>query len=104
MSQREFIGEFQSAARGQTVSDSRDLDLFAAKPLREIETGGVTLHVRAQSQNDLSNGIAGETLLQFSDTQIFGSNAVERRDLSPQHMELAAIASGFFDTDNVHGT
>jgi hypothetical protein len=97
----DFVGKFEAGARWQPMSDSGDSKTFAGKTFAEVKTGGITLDVGAERDNNLSNSPLGNAAFQFGNTQIFGLNPVERRDFSTQDVILAAKGSGFLNAQNI---
>lgn len=69
----------------------------------EIEARGVALDVGGQREHDFLNWLAREASFELADAQVFGCDAVYRRDFSAQDVEFAFKGAGFFDAEDVHG-
>ena len=81
-----------AAPRREAVRDPRHLQARPRQPLRQIMARRVALHVRAQRDDDLLDRFLRQPRLQFLDSQILRLHAVQRRNLSAQHVILARVS------------
>ena len=89
VAESDFIGEFEPRAGGQAVRDASDLQSGAGEPLGEVAAGRIALDIGAQGDDDFLNALLAKTFLELSDAQIFRADAIQRGDLSAEHMVLA---------------
>ena len=62
--QSQFIGKFEPAPGGQTMGNAGDADRAAAEASGEIMAGGVALDVASECEDELSDRLRFEALLQ----------------------------------------
>jgi len=85
------------------MRNTRDPQPLLRKPFRQIKTGRVTFHIRAQRHHQLTYSFGRDPPFQFRNTQILGFNSIERRKLAPEHVVFAAKCPGLFHAQDVDG-
>ncbi len=77
--QGQFIRAVQPAPGRQPLGKTGDPDTFkSAEEFGEVMTGGLPFDIRTESENDFPEIARFDTLHQFTDAEILGSDVVER--------------------------
>jgi hypothetical protein len=86
------------------LGNSGDFGAGGRKRFGKVMAGGVAFDIAGQGEDDFVDVLGWDALDELGDAEIFGADAVERRDFSTEDVELAAVSAGLFDGENIDGT
>src|SRR5207247_5815947 len=67
MAEREFVGKFQTGARGQTMGDAGNPEAIPGEATGQIKTRGVAFDISAEGDYDLFDRLVHKALFQDGD-------------------------------------
>src|SRR6266508_3512368 len=88
--QRDFVGILEVATHGQATRDARDAHTQRLEQLGQIDGRGLALNARIGGEDDLFDPLGLEPRQQLPHAEVFGADAVQRRERAQQHVIATA--------------
>ena len=101
--QGEFIRVIQPTSRRKALGNAGDMAITLCKHLCQVIGGGLTLDIRSQGENHLNTGIVFNATDQLTNTQIFGRDIVQGRQLATEAVIITSKHTGSFQREDVSG-
>ena len=101
--QGELIGKLQAGPGGQSMGYAREFQAWTGEPFAEVKSRCVALNVSPERNDNFFNRLGFEAFFKLCDAQIFGFDAVERRNFSAEDVIFSAKGTGFLDAQNING-
>src|ERR1700689_1290840 len=99
--ERAAIDVLELPADRHAVSDAAGSNRAARRQLAQVMGSRLALDGRVGGKNQLVHAAFGEYGVEFPDTELRGSDAVERREVAHEHEVASAIAAGGLDRDHI---
>src|SRR2546430_17421118 len=101
--QRHFVRVFEIAAHGQPARDARDAHAEGLQELGKIDSRRFALDARIGRENDLLRSRRLEPRQELAHAQIFGADAIERRERAEQDVVAPPELAGALEGEEIIG-
>ena len=92
---------FESASGRESVGDAGEGDSGGSQDLGQIIGRGLAFHIGAEGEDDFHAAAVFHAPHQRGNFEVFGGNAVERREFSAKAMVAALERAGSFQRDHI---
>src|SRR5579864_739145 len=103
MRQRAAIDVFELPSDRHAVSDTARAYSAPGRELAQVMRGGFALDGRVGGEDQLADAPFIENRLELAQSQLLGTDTIERREVPHQYEVAAAVAARGFDGDDVRG-